>query len=301
MYSLVSAPVVAFELIRSGSGSAVAADLSVALRLDSSHLPALSGMYCDDTVRRKAWDEIRSGSVVLERLQTVLAAVKSAAEAHPATPFDANEAYSRLSAAPMGGPDDLVRLISEDIFDWTWRPLGDVRVQTEASAVSVVADAVVASAEQERLTPRSYARLRTPWRLAEHDLPAGDDEQDFGPQNDAVQRLLRTLRGATAAQMCALDAVVDQRRRLTVGAWSNALHDVAWAAHLTDRVRTAALAQLQVVRYWPVPDVVARRRLHTAIPGVTGAVAALVVADLVDDATTTELLAAWESTFGRLG
>lgn len=323
MHSLLGAPALVVDLLHSSAGPAVAADLSRALLLGPEHLAALTAGFADGPTRRGAWEEIRLGASLVERLDTVVAAVGEVERRAPGRrgtgrgagaggangAGGAGGAGGRLRqdlspadrAAPDGppGPAELVTLVRDDVLGWTWRSVGEIRVQTESAAVAAVCDAVVAAAERDRLSAPAYERLRRCW-LRAPDLP-GDEPGDLGPQSDLLHRLLERTAAAGVVQLCQLDAaMVDLHRNGRTAAWEQALEAAGWAATLTGRVRLTAVAQLALAAHWPVPDLQARRLLHAAVPAATGAVAALVCADLLDSGSTRRLLAVWESVFGPL-
>ena len=66
------------------------------------------------------------------------------------------------------------------------------------------------------------------------------------------------------------------------GGWSGAVHSASWAAYLSDRVRTAAAAQLLLVQALDNGVVPVAERAGGVWNLLSGAVQALVVRDLLD-------------------
>lgn len=294
MHTLLGAPALVVDLLDSSCGPSLAVDLSRAIRLDSGQLAALATGFVDGPSRRAAWEEIRLGTGLVERLDTVVAAAGEVAGPLPPPPA---ATLPRTGPAGCPGPAELVTLVRDEVLSWTWRRVGDVRVQTETAAVAAVCDAVVAGLEREQLSAGAYERLRRCW-LRTGDLPPVDPG-DLGPQHELLHRLLDRTAAAGVVQLCQLDAaMVDLQRSGGGPAWARALESAGLAATMTGRVRLAAVASLELAARWPVAELGVRRLLHAAVPAATGAVAALVCADLLDSATTRRLLSVWESVLG---
>jgi hypothetical protein len=79
--------------------------------------------------------------------------------------------------------------------------------------------------------------------------------------------------------------------RRNAGGWSPAVHSASWAAYLSDRVRTAAAAQMLLVQAIDTAAIPLADRAGGVWNMLSGAVQALVVKDLLDTATGHRLLA----------
>jgi hypothetical protein len=247
VYSLVSAPVLGFDLSRSCGGARAAQVLERALALEPGDLPALADQHSDDTARLTAWVELgRSGECDPELGPLVAGITAAVGAGEPVR----RTTLSLLEAARIGNLGALLRCVRHDVFDWTWTGSGDVRVQSEAAAaaVAVVCDAVAAAYAQDRLTAASRRRLSVGWLRASRALP--DAAVDLGPQAEAIGALLGRVRRIDAADRARLDVAMDTARRHAGESgldWTTAVHEASWAVHLSDRVRSAGAAQLLLV------------------------------------------------------
>ena len=284
MFSLVSAPVLGFDLIRRDGGHRVAAVLRRALTLEADDLPALAAFHQDVTERDAAWMAVSAGAGDSVR---DLAAVLTLPDPG-AGQADAATTLRQLARAPVGSLEGLLTCVRGGIFGWTWRTVDDLSVQDEvpARAVAVVCDAVAGCYAGEDVDPEHRRRLAGPWAQAARRLP--EREEDLGPSGADVAGLLARVRHLTSADLAALRASADTSGRGTE--WANAVHEASWAVHLAGRVRPAASAQ-----FWLVDSLhAAELPLADAAGGtwnlLSGAVQALTVRDLLDAGTTHRLL-----------
>jgi len=127
------------------------------------------------------------------------------------------------------------------------------------------------------------------WVSALRKLPAGKPI-DLGPHHYAVSALLDRLRTITPRDLARLTQSAEDSRK-TAGGWSPAVHSASWAAYLSDRVRTAAAAQMLLVQAIDMADIPLAERAGGVWNMLSGAVQALVVRDLLDTATAHRLLA----------
>jgi hypothetical protein len=112
---------------------------------------------------------------------------------------------------------------------------------------------------------------------------------DLGPHHLAVSGLLDRLRTLRPEDARRFGRAADDNRR-AIGAWSGAVHSASWAAYLSDRIRTAAAAQLLLVQALDNGVVPLAERASGVWNLLSGAVQALVVRDLLDTATAHRLL-----------
>lgn len=285
MYSLVSAPVLGFDLCRLDGGPAAAGILIRAMALTPDDLPALADQLPDDGTRAALWHDIEL-AVQDQPTVTGLAADRSPA------------ALAKLERAPIGSLDSLLRLVRQEILDWTWDRSGRVAEQPETArrATSVISDAVAACYLSERLDPATIAALLTPWELAMAERPA--TAADLGPQQLALTSLYERLRTAEAGDATRLTTAAERGRAETIG-WAQAVHSASWAVYTTDRIRQAAAAQLLLVdALHPVVTV-------TALAGgvwnlLSGTAQAMVVRDVLDEDNLHRLLTPCVTALGPL-
>ncbi|BFU42094.1 hypothetical protein [Krasilnikovia sp. MM14-A1004] len=276
MYSLVSAPVLGFDLTRLGGGSATAEVLLRALKLQLGDLPVLAERLPDEGVRGPLWVEVESAARRLPTLKGV-----------------GNDASSLalIERAPIGSVDALLTCIRYDVMAWTWEGTGRDATQSEtaASATALLCDAAVASYLREVLDDQSRRMLGAGWVAAMRKLPTGAPI-DLGPYHYAISSLLDRLRSIRPADLNRLVQSAEDARR-NAGGWSPAVHSASWAAYLSDRVRTAAAAQMLLVQAIDIAAIPLADRAGGIWNMLSGAVQALVVKDLLDTATSHRLLA----------
>ncbi|HEX8346478.1 MAG TPA: hypothetical protein VF657_17300 [Actinoplanes sp.] len=278
MYSLVSAPVLGFDLTRLGGGSATAEVLLRALRLNLGDLPVLAERLPDEGVRGPLWVEVESAARKMPSLRGL-------GKDDPAT------ALALVERAPIGSVDALLTCLRYDVMAWTWHGTGRAAQQSEsaAAATALLCDAAVASYLREVLDSSTRRMLGAGWVAALRRLPTGPPI-DLGPHHYAISALLDRLRSLGSKDMLRLAQSAEDARRNAAG-WSPAVHSASWAAYLSDRVRTAAAAQMLLVQAIDTAAIPLADRAGGVWNMLSGAVQALVVKDLLDTATGHRLLA----------
>jgi hypothetical protein len=278
MYSLVSAPVLGFDLTRLEGGPAAAEVMLRALRLQSGDLPVLAERLPDENVRGPLWVEVESAA---RRMPTL----KGMSKDDPAGNL------ALVERAPIGSVDALLTCLRYDVMSWTWDGTGRDARQSEdaAAATALLCDAAVASYLREVLDEDTRRRLGAGWVSAVRKLPAGAPI-DLGPHHYTVSALLDRLRTLRPEDRQRVSTAADDARRNTAG-WSPAVHSASWAAYLSDRVRTAAAAQMLLVQAVDTAGIPLADRAGGVWNMLSGAVQALVVRDLLDTATAHRLLA----------
>ncbi|MEV6850983.1 hypothetical protein [Actinoplanes sp. NPDC051411] len=278
MYSLVSAPVLGFDLTRLSGGSATADVLLRALRLQAGDLSLLAERLPDEGVRGPLWVEVESAARRMPSLKNM-------------SKDDPAGSLALVERAPIGSVDALLTCLRYDVMSWTWQGTGRDAQQSEtaAAATALLCDAAVASYLREVLDADSRRRLGAGWVAAMRKLPVGAPI-DLGPHHYAVSALLERLRSLRTSDLNRLNASAEDARRNT-GGWSPAVHSASWAAYLSDRVRTAAAAQMLLVQAVDTASIPLADRAGGVWNMLSGAVQALVVRDLLDTSTAHRLLA----------
>ena len=278
MYSLVSAPVLGFDLTRLGGGSATAEVMLRALRLSADDLPVLAAKLPDEGVRGPLWVEVESAARKLPSLRGL-------------SQDDPAGALALVERAPIGSVDSLLTCLRYDVMAWTWQGAGRDARQNEAAAAAtaLLCDAAVASYLREVLDDGARRMLGAGWVAAMRGLPVGPPI-DLGPHHYAVSALLDRLRSLRPKDLPRLTQSADDARR-NAGGWSPAVHSASWAAYLSDRIRTAAAAQMLLVQAIDTAGIPLADRAGGVWNMLSGAVQALVVRDLLDTATAHRLLA----------
>ena len=278
MYSLVSAPVLGFDLTRLSGGSATAEVLLRGLRLGLGDLPVLAEKLPDEGVRGPLWVEVESAARKMPSLRGL-------AQDDPAG------ALALVERAPIGSVDALLTCLRYDVMAWTWHGTGRAAQQSEAAAAAtaLLCDAAVASYLREELDSGARRMLGAGWVAALRRLPSGAPI-DLGPHHYAISALLDRLRSIGSKDLLRLAQSADDARR-HAGGWSPAVHSASWAAYLSGRVRTAAAAQMLLVQAIDTAAIPLTDRAGGVWNMLSGAVQALVVRDLLDTATAHRLLA----------
>ncbi|WP_433298545.1 hypothetical protein ACQP2F_43740 [Actinoplanes sp. CA-030573] len=278
MYSLVSAPVLGFDLTRLAGGSATAEVVLRGLRLQSADLPVLAEKLPDEGVRGPLWVEVESAARRMPSL-------KGMSKDDPAG------SLALVERAPIGSVDALLTCLRYDVMAWTWSGTGRDAQQsgTAAAATALLCDAAVASYLREVLDTDTRRMLGAGWVAAMRRLPVGAPI-DLGPHHYVVSALLDRLRSLRSSDLARLATSAEDARR-NAGGWSPAVHSASWAAYLSDRVRTAAAAQMLLVQAVDTADIPLADRAGGVWNMLSGAVQALVVRDLLDTSTAHRLLA----------
>ena len=278
MYSLVSAPVLGFDLTRLSGGSATAEVFLRGLRLQAADLPVLAERLPDEGVRGPLWVEVESAA---RRMPSLKGMPKD----------DPAGNLALVERAPIGSVDALLTCLRYDVMAWTWQGVGRDAQQTEtaAAATALLCDAAVASYLRDVLDAGTRRRLGAGWVAAVRKLPAGAPI-DLGPHHYTLSSLLDRLRSLRSADLGRLGSSAEDARR-NAGGWSPAVHSASWAAYLSDRVRTAAAAQMLLVQAVDTAAIPLTDRAGGVWNMLSGAVQALVVRDLLDTATAHRLLA----------
>jgi hypothetical protein len=288
MYSLVSAPVLGFDLTRLVGGPATAEVLLRALRLGSKDLPVLAESLPDDSVRAELWLQVEEAAGRLPSIGTIGGIGGSAGTAG----YDAARVLDTVQRAPIGTVDGLLRCIRHDVMRWTWTGEGPSARQTEEAsrATAVLCDAAVGSYLREVLPVDARRRLGAGWVAAARRLPP-INPIDLGPHHLPATALLDRLRAVRPDQARRFVQSSDDSRKNEATLWSAAVHSASWAAYLSDRIRTAAAGQLLLVQALDHDVITVGERAGGVWNLLSGAVQAVIVRDLLDTATAHRLLA----------
>jgi hypothetical protein len=280
MYSLISAPVLGFDLTRLRGGSATAEVLVRALCLQTEDLPVLAAHLPDEDTRGGLWLAVDAAAAKVRDIQSIV------------DDSDPARALALLEQAPIGSLDALLHLVRHDVMAWTWQEgAGPSPQQSEiaARATAVLCDAAVASYLRDHLSDTVRRSLAVGWVTASRRLTAAAPV-DLGPHHYAVSALMQRLGTVRPEDVRRLERAADDARRHP-GGWSSSVHSASWAAYLSDRVRTAAVAQLLLVQAIDIGAFPLTTRAAGVWNVLSGAVQALVVRDLLDTSTAHRLLA----------
>jgi hypothetical protein len=262
MYSLVNVATLVRDLARSPRAASVATELLRVLALDATSLASLDASAYDEKVQARRRAGVLEQDRTAPRALAVLAAARGFADDLGVGAYSA--ALDVLERAPMGGVDDLQRLVRHDLLAAAWDNAGDVAVARYPRALDVVADGVLAAYVGD-------GALAQPWRVWVRRHGA----QPAPPAWPGVVDRVRAI--APGAQLPPAPA-----------AWASLVHDACWAVCLTGRERAAAVTQLhallaltEVFGPGPLP--------LRAVSLTTAAVFGEVVADVLDADTRAAL------------
>lgn len=307
MYSLVSAPVLGFDLTRLQGGAAVADVLLQSLTLTVSDLNVVSSGWSKDWDRLDLWQDVQSAAQQRQALRDRSTAFAEAA-GDPAAELAG--ALTVIESCPLGTIDGLLHCVRYDVFDWTWRPVGKQPKlpkqrsaasvpgeQTEMAtrATSIVCDAVTASYLRELLPDETRRELAAPWVSAIRAVP--ERKPDLGPQESAILEVLSRVETLPAADLERLIKAADSTRQ-NLADWAPAVHSASWAVFLSDRVRAAAAAQLMLVQAVDRARIPLSARAGGVWNLLSGAVQALLVRDLLDEVTVHRLVDPYLASLG---
>ncbi|NJC71762.1 hypothetical protein HC031_18845 [Planosporangium thailandense] len=280
MYSLVSAPVLGFDLTRLPGGAATAEVLLRSLVLTESDLHVLASFRLDDWDRLNLWQDVDDAA---RRRQTVRDLSADPAEAH--------QTLSLLEQAPIGTIDGLLHCLRHDVLDWTWESVeGAPAVQSPiaAQATSVICDAVVAAYLRDLLPVPTRRSLAAGWLAAARWL--SERPIHLGPQHDDISALLSRVRALGPTRYVRLAAAAAATRHHGVGGWAPAVHGASWAVYVSGRIRSAAAAQLQLVQAVDGAGIPVSDRAGGVWNLLSGAVQALTVRDMLAAETVSRLV-----------
>jgi hypothetical protein len=293
MYSLVSAPVLGFDLARLQGGSAAADVLLRGLSLTHSDLDALASSRPDDWDRAALWQDVDAAARA-RRNDTELAG-----------------SLTVIERSPIGTLDGLLHCLRYDVLDWTWggspaasaTPVPVARAprqrqsQSASRATSVLSDAAAAAYLRDLLPEESRRRLSAPWTETIRGLP--ERAHDLGPHSTDIEGLLTRVGAMTATEMHRLTRAADSSKP-GLADWAPAVHSASWAIFLAGRVRAAAAAQLRLVQAIDLAGVPVGDRAGGVWNLLSGAMQALMVRDLLDTPTARRLLDPYFTAMGPL-
>jgi hypothetical protein len=291
VYSLVSAPVLGFDLTRLDGGSAVADVLLRALVLTADDLDDVAAAAGDDWDRIALWQDVETAARSRQERAALATASATGPDASGLAPenLDPTGALTLLERTPIGTVDGLLHCVRHDVLDWTWRrhPAGLVQLKSAARAASVLCDAAVAAYLRDMLPETTGRRLAAPWETVVRDLP--ERRADLGPQVAAVTAFTDRVRSLSAVDLRRLVAASEQTRPGSVD-WSSAVHSASWAVFISGRTRAAAATQLLLVDAVDRAGIPVTDRASGCWNLLSGAAQALVVRDVLDSATLYRLL-----------
>lgn len=291
-YSLVSMPVLGFDLCRLPHGGDVADILLATLQLTGEDLAVVAARH-PGAGRVARLGRVRRAGPPRPALASKLRAVGDGAPslAHSA------ELAETLERSMIGSLDALLALAGDEILDWTWLGSGPDRIQdpVAAAALDVITDALAAGYCSEVLPPGMAADLAAPWNGAE----ISGRTPDLGPAAGVVERLLMRVEHLGPDGVGRLRALV-AARHTGPATWARAAHDASWAVYLSGRLRPAARAQLMTVRAFARAGFTARDGAYGVWNSLSGLVQSVVVGDVLDPEAAATLRRDWLDAGGEI-
>jgi hypothetical protein len=187
---------------------------------------------------------------------------------------------TQLEQGTIGDVPTLERLLRDDVLGPESTAVAAVHEDDAAAAADVLADAAVGWWAVGVLPPLVRRTLTEPLERA--DLPAADPALvDLGPASLRVREVLAGVAGldgdGRTAWRVAVDAGRDAHRP-----WAGAMHEASWAAHVSGRTRTLAVAQLLAAQAFLDGGFDGRDGASGLWNALSGCVQGLAMADLLD-------------------
>ena len=291
--SLVSAPVLGFDLVRHPAGTAVAETLLVALSLGPQDLAVFERVAA--TVAAPDPDRLAAARERLGRgsLNGSALIPEPAEEGSSLTGM-----ISTLRRSMINDLDDLEHLVRTDVLAWAGEAAGEAVTPDQLAATIRLTVAALAADWVDGLESGLRAQLAAGFRQAIALLPPR--RYDTGPCQEELTAVLTEL-GRLGAD--GRDRLRQVNSLLGPGGsdWAQAVHEASWAAFTTGRIRAAASAQLLAVQAFRAGGLDATDGAEGVWNMISGHVQACVVADVLPTTIQQDLARGWRSALGRTG
>jgi hypothetical protein len=294
-YSLVSAATLGFDLVRLPAGAAVADVLLTGLAAGPAELAALAAAARSASADREQRTVL---AVRARRARELAAAVPQLRSVTPPGGDRAAVLVAQLERGTIGTAAAVERVLREDVLGPEHGPCAAAGADVAERAAEVLADAVVGEWAAGVLPPLVRRELVLPFATAVPDAAVRGADADLGPATPALSSLFATLarldgRGRKRWRTAVDDGRAEQRP------WATAMHEAAWAAHVSGRTRTLATAQLLAVRAFVAAGFDARDGASGSWNALAGVVQGLTMGDLLDSSALGVLMAPWHRVTGR--
>jgi hypothetical protein len=287
-YSLVSAATLGFDLVRLPAGRAVAGVLLAGLAADAE---ALTVFAAASPGRNLSVEERGVLAVRARRARELAVAVPHVRTARAGAGADRTAVLvAQLERSTIGDVATLERLVRDDVLGAEHPAVGALDEDLAAEAADVLASAAVGYWADEVLPPLVRRDLTGPFERASSLGAAGVGAPDLGPASAELHALFDTLRGLDEAGRERWRVAVDEGRA-EHRPWAAAMHDAAWAAHVTARTRLLATAQLLAVQAFLDGGFDGPDGAHGVWNAVAGCVQGIAMADLLDEGALATLRA----------
>lgn len=289
-YSLVSAATLGFDLVRLPAGRSVAEVLLVGLGASAEDIARIAAAHpgrCLDREQRGVL-AVRS-----RRAREMAASVPHVRDAAAAGADRVTALVTQLEQGTIGDAPTLERLLREDVLGPEHPFLGSVGARPAEEAADVLADAAVGFWAAGVLPPLVRRELTAAFDRASDAGPfAAMVAADLGPSTAELQDFLAGLRDLDDAGRARWRLAVDEGRA-DHRPWAKAMHEAAWAAHVSGRTRALAAAQLHGVQAFLDGGFDLHDGAAGAWNAVAGCLQGIAMADLLDEASLAVLRAPW--------
>jgi hypothetical protein len=291
-YSLVNASALGFDLVRLPGGPNAAEVILRGLDADEAALQELANAH-PGPCRAACWDAALLATAGRPPMRAALALAAEAVDlAAAGDEQGTQELVTRLGAAPLGDLQALDRFVRREVLDWTWETAGDVALQRlrDRLAADVLVDAATSAYCSTLLADDDRRHLAAPYLTVTHATALQPGAA--GDAGEAVVAVLDEITSWDEADRTEWRTAVDLLRS-GQGAWTAAMHDAGWAAHLAGRTRTAARVQMLAVGAFRAAGFTPADAAHGSWNALSGVLQALVVIDLLGDDEAATLLRPW--------
>jgi hypothetical protein len=289
-YSLVSAATLGFDLVRLPAGRSVAGVLLAGLGANDEALTVFAAAHPARDLPREQRGVL---AVRARRARELVAAgvpqvrsVRADAGAGDRTAV----LVAQLERGTIGDVPTLERLLRDDVLGPEHPAAAQLAPELAEQAADVLASAAVGYWGAQTLPPLVRHDLTAPYERAIA-LGAGTAAApDLGPATDELHALLEAVRGLDEAGRGRWRIAVDEGRA-EHRPWATAMHEAAWAAHVSGRTRLLATAQLLAVQAFVDGGFHPRDGAHGVWNAVSGCVQGLAMGDLLDEGSLATLRA----------
>jgi hypothetical protein len=285
-YTLVSAATLGFDLVRLPEGGDVAEVLLTALAADAAGLRALAAVHPAQGRDREQRGVLAVRGRRARELAAAVPHVRDVTRDAGTAGERAAVLVAQLERGTIGDAPTLERLLREDVLGPEHTAVAQLDEPTLEAAAGVLADAAVGHWAAEVLPPLVRRELVAPFARAGR-RPGG---ADLGPASAELATLLDALRVLDDTGRARWRTAVDEGRA-DHRSWASAMHEAAWAAHVSGRTRALAAAQLTAVLAFLDAGFTGRDGAAGLWNAVAGCVQGVAMGDLLDEDSAAVLLA----------
>ena len=291
MYTLVSASVLALDLVRHPSGAVVADTVDRVLALsadDVRHLATcMPAEAADDPQRTAARARLLEACAEEPRMARLMLGVRRVVADGLPGPDEARTIADVLSETLLGGVADLLAMLRREL------PLAAATLPPDG--VQVALDAVIAAwagrGREGAHVPDAFL-LSSPWN-AGAPLPPPLVGADYGGAGRDLRDLLDAVARMTPERWSRVEKAHATFSLET--SWSTSMHKASRVATECGRLNAVARAQLSAARALRLSGVSTSQAGKGSAMAVVAAVQALCVRDQLDAGTVRALVGPWEA------